>query len=136
MQNRSEQSPGASNITGASGGWYAPTLRYHNEMFWVINADVDAPTTGTGVFTAKDPYDNNSWSNLTVIYVGGYDPDLFFNSDGTIYSEAAITILGDPFKTDIEQFTIDWPSGNTTVLVTSLQKVRTYTTRTATTGCH
>ncbi|KAK5693886.1 hypothetical protein LTR17_024935 [Elasticomyces elasticus] len=114
VQNRPEQFPGAGNITRASGGWYAPTLRYHNSTFWVINADVDAPTTGTGIFTSKNPYDNNAWSDLTVVEVGGYDPDLFFDQDETIYSQAAVTILGDPFTTDIEQFNIDWPSGNST----------------------
>ena len=114
VQNRPEQFPGAGNITRNSGGWYAPTLRYHNSTFYVINADVDSPTPGTGIFTAKNPYDNLSWGNLTLVDVGGYDPDLFFDTDGKIYSQAAITILGDPFTTDIEQFNIDLPSGNVT----------------------
>lgn len=115
VQNRPEQFLPAGNISRNSGGWYAPTLRYHNETFYVINVDVDAsgPVTG-GIFTTTDPYDDSAWSDLLPVEVGGYDPDIFFDTDGTVYSQAAITISGDPFTTEIQQFTIDLPSGNTT----------------------
>ncbi|KAK4561534.1 hypothetical protein LTR86_004852 [Recurvomyces mirabilis] len=114
VQSRPSQFPGAGNITRAGGGWYAPTIRYHQGTFYVINVDVDAATGGSGIFTTKNPYDNDAWSDLLEVEIGGYDPDLFFDKSGTIYSQAAITILGDPFTTDIEQFTIDLPSGNST----------------------
>jgi beta-xylosidase len=114
VQNRPEQSPTAGNITRSSGGWYAPTLRFHNGTFYVINVDVDAAAPSSGIFTTTDPYDNAAWSDVIPVDVGGYDPDIFFDQDGTIYSQAAITINSDPFTTEIQQFTIDLPSGNTT----------------------
>lgn len=114
VQNRPSQFPGAGNITRAGGGWYAPTLRYHNGLFYVINVDVDAPSGGSGIFTTKNPYDTDGWSNLLPVEIDGYDPDLFWDKNGTIYSQNAVTILGDPFTTDIEQFTISLPSGDTT----------------------
>jgi beta-xylosidase len=114
VQNRESQSPTAGNLTRSSGGWYAPTLRYHEGTFYVVNVDVDAPAPSSGLFTTTDIYDNDAWSDLLPIDFGGYDPDIFFDNDGTIYSQMAVTILGDPFTTDIEQFTIDLPSGDTT----------------------
>jgi len=114
VQNRPEQSLSAGNISRNSGGWYAPTLRFHEGTFYVINVDVDATEPSSGIFTTTDPYDNAAWSDLLPVEVGGYDPDIFFDKDGTIYSQAAITVLSDPFTTEIQQFTIDLPSGDTT----------------------
>lgn len=114
VQDRPEQSPTAGNITRNSGGWYAPTLRYHDGTFYVINVDVDAPSPSSGIFTTKDPYVDFAWSDLLPVDVPGYDPDLFFDEDGTIYSQFAYTVSDDPFTTEIQQFTIDLPSGNTT----------------------
>jgi beta-xylosidase len=115
VQNRPEQFLGAGNITRNDGGWYAPTLRFHQGTFYVINVDVNAAEgTGSGIFTTENPYDNDAWSNLLEVDIGGYDPDLFFDADGTVYSQAAITIISDPFTTDIQQFTIDLATGETT----------------------
>jgi beta-xylosidase len=109
VQNRPSQYPPAGNISRSSAGWYAPSLRYQKGTFYVINADVDAPDSG--IFTTTNIYDRNSWSDLLPVNVGGYDPDIFFDTDGTIYSQTAITISGDPFTTEIQQFTISLPSG-------------------------
>lgn len=113
VQNRPSQFPGAGNITRGSGGWYAPTLRYHEGTFYVINVDVDAPSSGTGIFTTTNPYDNDAWSNLLEVKIPGYDPDIFWDTNGTIFSQCAHTVLGNPFTTDIERFTIELPSGET-----------------------
>jgi beta-xylosidase len=114
VQNRPEQSPTAGNISRNSGGWYAPTLRYHKGTFYVINVDVDAQAPGSGIFTSVNPYDNSAWSDLMEVDIPGYDPDIFFDSDGTVYSQCAVTINSDPFTTEIQQFTIDLKTGKTT----------------------
>lgn len=114
VQSRPSQFPDAGNITSASGGWYAPTLPYHKSTFYVINADVDVPTTGAGIFTTKNPYDKDTWSDLTVVEVDGFDPNLVYDTDRTLYSEATITVNSDPFTTETRQFTIELPSGNST----------------------
>ncbi|MFJ4166923.1 glycoside hydrolase family 43 protein [Microbacterium sp. NPDC089698] len=64
----------------ASGGIYAPTLRYHDEMFWMICTNV---TNGPGqlIVTARDPA--GPWSAPThVPEAHGIDPDLCWDESG------------------------------------------------------
>lgn len=66
----------------ASGGIYAPTLRYHAGTFYMITTN----TTGGGNFlvSAKNPA--GPWSEpVWLREVGGIDPSLFFDDDGTAY---------------------------------------------------
>lgn len=66
-----------------SGGIYAPTIRYHEGMFYIVTTNV----TGGGNFyvTAQNP--EGPWSDP--YYLGddaaGIDPSLFFDDDGTCY---------------------------------------------------
>ncbi|MFC4776260.1 glycoside hydrolase family 43 protein [Paenibacillus sp. GCM10023252] len=62
-------------------GIFAPTLRYHNGLFYMITTDV----RGQGHFyvTAKEPADQ--WSDPVFIEGDGFDPDLFFDDDGKVY---------------------------------------------------
>ncbi|TIA47134.1 xylosidase : arabinofuranosidase [Aureobasidium pullulans] len=108
---RPEQLPAFGNITGQQQGWYAPTLRYHNKRFWIINSCVGA---ATGYWSTSDPYNNDAWTNVTPTEIPGYDPDLFWDTDGTVYSAFAKTVQNDPFTTEIHQVNISMPSGNTT----------------------
>ncbi|MFH6997448.1 glycoside hydrolase family 43 protein [Flavobacterium sp. FlaQc-57] len=65
-----------------SGGMYAPTLRYHNGIFYVICTNVSG--VGNFIVTAKNPV--GPWSNPIVIPgVDGIDPDIFFDDDGKVY---------------------------------------------------
>ncbi|KAG9567341.1 glycoside hydrolase family 43 protein, partial [Aureobasidium melanogenum] len=109
--NRPEQLPAFGNITGQQDGWYAPTLRYHNNRFWIIDSCVGSDT---GYLSTSDPYNNTAWTNVTPTNIPGYDPDLFWDTDGTLYSAFAKTVLSDPFTTEIHQVNISMPSGNTT----------------------
>jgi xylan 1,4-beta-xylosidase len=64
----------------ASGGIYAPTLRFHDGTFYMVTTNM----SGRGNFyvTAKDPA--GPWSEP--IYLDtGMDPSLFFDDDGTVY---------------------------------------------------
>lgn len=65
-----------------SEGMFAPTIRYHNETFYVICTNISAG--GNFIVTAKNPA--GPWSDPTWIpNINGIDPDLFFDEDGKVY---------------------------------------------------
>lgn len=65
----------------ASGGVFAPTLRYHAGTFYMVTTNV----WGAGNFyvTATDPA--GPWSEPHPLDREGIDPSLFFDDDGTVY---------------------------------------------------
>jgi len=65
----------------ASGGIYAPTLRYHNGTFYLITTLVDKG--GNFFVTATNPA--GPWSEPVWVDQSGIDPSLFFDEDGTAY---------------------------------------------------
>lgn len=78
---RPEQAGVADVPTG--GGVWAPTIRYRDGVFHVIVTIAMSPR-GCVVFTATDPA--GPWSDGTTIEgVGGIDPDLAWDDDGTAY---------------------------------------------------
>jgi alpha-N-arabinofuranosidase len=66
----------------ASGGLYAPTIRYHNGLFYVINTLVDGlDQKGNFIVTAKNP--RGPWSEpFWLEDAPGIDPSLLFDEDG------------------------------------------------------
>jgi xylan 1,4-beta-xylosidase len=65
-----------------SGGVYAPTIRYHNGTFYVINTLVGKK--GNFVVTATNPA--GPWSDpYWIDNAPGIDPSLFFDDDGRAY---------------------------------------------------
>ena len=67
---------------GLSRGVFAPTIEYHDGTFYVANTCVDCG--GNFIVTAKDPA--GPWSDpIWLPEVGGIDPSLFFDKDGTVY---------------------------------------------------
>lgn len=65
-----------------STGIFAPTIRYHEGMFYVITTNVT--THENFICTAEDPA--GRWSLPHVIKeAGGIDPSLFFDEDGSCY---------------------------------------------------
>jgi xylan 1,4-beta-xylosidase len=65
----------------ASGGIYAPTMRYHDGTFYMVTTLVD--TGGNFFVTATNPA--GPWSEPVWIDHAGIDPSLFFDDDGTVY---------------------------------------------------
>jgi xylan 1,4-beta-xylosidase len=65
-----------------SGGLYAPTIRFSQGVFYVINTLVDGKTrSGNFIVTATDPagpWSEPYWLESTP----GFDPSLFFDDDG------------------------------------------------------
>jgi len=65
------------------GGVWAPTIRFHDGIFYVIVTVAMSPR-GCVVFTATDPA--GPWSDgITIEGIGGIDPDLAWDDDGTAY---------------------------------------------------
>lgn len=66
-------------------GIYAPTLRYHNGIFYVITTNISYGGEDDGNFLiwTKDPY--GEWSDPIWLDLPGIDPSLFFDEDGKVY---------------------------------------------------
>ena len=65
------------------GGVWAPTIRHRDGVFYVIVTIAMSPR-GCVVFTATDPA--GPWSDgITIDGIGGIDPDLAWDDDGTAY---------------------------------------------------
>jgi xylan 1,4-beta-xylosidase len=65
-----------------SRGIYAPTIRYHDGVFYLITTLVDI--RGNFIVTATDPA--GPWSEPILLpEIGGIDPDIFFDDDGRAY---------------------------------------------------
>ncbi|MBQ7714475.1 MAG: glycoside hydrolase family 43 protein [Clostridia bacterium] len=92
-----------------SGGLFAPTLRLHDGLFYLIVTNMSAMQTY--LVTAKDPA--GEWSKPIILPVA-FDPDLFWDDDGTLYVSGCM--FGDPspgaprigfYKVDTERWTYD-----------------------------
>lgn len=65
-----------------SRGVFAPTIRFHNGVFYVIGTAVDAG--GNFLSTAAQP--QGPWSDpIWLPQIEGIDPSLFFDDDGKVY---------------------------------------------------
>jgi xylan 1,4-beta-xylosidase len=75
--------PSQLNLDGVrcSGGLYAPTIRHHNGVFYVINTLIDGKEThGNFIVTATDI--NGPWSEpLWLPEARGIDPSLYFDDE-------------------------------------------------------
>ncbi len=67
---------------GVSRGIFAPAIRYHKGLFYVVSTLVDIG--GNFVVTAKDPA--GPWTNpIWIPQIDGIDPSLFFDDNGKTY---------------------------------------------------
>ncbi|KJF45304.1 glycoside hydrolase family 43 protein [Draconibacterium sediminis] len=83
---------------GDSRGVYAPTIRYHEGVFYIINTCVQCK--GNFYITATNPA--GPWSDPVWLGSRGIDPDLFWDDDGTCYYTGHANITG----------VNDWPDKN------------------------
>ncbi|MBC7290645.1 MAG: family 43 glycosylhydrolase [Actinotalea sp.] len=77
--------PGMLDYSGiaSSGGLYAPTLRHHDGLFWLVCTLVDQDDAGRGgnfLVTAEDPA--GPWSDPVWLDADGIDPSILFDDDG------------------------------------------------------
>lgn len=76
-----------------SRGIYAPTIRHHNGVFYMITTLVDV--RGNFLVTAKNPA--GPWSEPVLLpEIGGIDPDIFFDDDGKAYISHNDAPVGEP----------------------------------------
>ena len=66
---------------GVSRSIFAPTIRYHNGLYYVTCTMIDGK--GNFVVTASDPA--GPWSQPYWLPIDGIDPSLFFDDDGQTY---------------------------------------------------
>ncbi len=67
---------------GLSRGVFAPTIEFHEGVFYIANTCVDCG--GNFIITATDPA--GPWSDpVWMPEVGGIDPSVFFDTDGKMY---------------------------------------------------
>ncbi len=64
-------------------GIYAPTLRHHDDRFWMITTNVGSNGATTFFVTSEDPA--GPWSDPVRIDVAGIDPDLCWDDDGNCW---------------------------------------------------
>lgn len=64
-----------------SRGIYAPTIRCHNGRFYMVTTNVS--DGGNFYVWTDDPY--GEWSEPIWVDQTGIDPDLYFDTDGTVY---------------------------------------------------
>lgn len=65
-----------------NGGIWAPTIRYHDGLFYMVTT-LKTEAGGNFFVTAKDPA--GPWSEPVMLDQGGIDPSLFFDDDGKVY---------------------------------------------------
>ncbi len=88
------------------GGIHAPSIRYHNGLFYIIVTNVYSPKDPNKeaemvnfVITADDPA--GPWSDPHVIeHAPGIDPDIFFDDDGSVWFVGTHDV-GNPNKNGI-----------------------------------
>lgn len=93
---------------GASRGIFAPTIRHHGDMFYMITTNVS--DRGNFIVSAKDaagPWSEPVW----VAGQGGIDPSLFFDDDGKVYLTSTGGAPGAPSEGGIWQSPIDVATG-------------------------
>lgn len=66
---------------GTSRGLFAPTIRHHNGVFYIVCTHIDK--IGNFVITALDPA--GPWSDPVILGAPGIDPTLFFDDDGSVW---------------------------------------------------
>lgn len=72
---------GKQNYTGI----YAPTIRYHEGIFYMVTTNAANGEEGTGNFYVwtRDPA--GEWSDPVFLDAPGIDPSFFFDDDGRVY---------------------------------------------------
>jgi xylan 1,4-beta-xylosidase len=92
---------------GVSGGIFAPSIRYHAGVFYMITTNV----TGGGNFyvTTRDPY--GPWSDPISVDQTGIDPSLLFDNGHVYLTSTGMMENSEPKGQGILQSEIDITSG-------------------------
>lgn len=98
----------------ATGGLYAPTLRHHEGIFYLVCTNITRDATKAGkersqnfIITCKDIW-AGEWSDPVTFDFAGIDPSIFWDDDGKVYIQGS---RGPGPKTKINQFEIELATG-------------------------
>jgi beta-xylosidase len=95
----------------AVGGLYAPTIRHHKGIFYIICTNVFDGQFENFLITCNNIWANN-WSNPIHFDFHGIDPSLFFDDDGRAYVQGSYVIdYSKQPSCVIKQFEIDIETG-------------------------
>ncbi|KAI0888296.1 glycoside hydrolase family 43 protein [Annulohypoxylon maeteangense] len=90
--NRREQLPRLAETNRSTSGIWAPTLRFHDETFWLVTTLVDddratddASRWDNIIFQSNNPFDPPSWSEAIHFDLEGYDTSPVWDSNGKTY---------------------------------------------------
>lgn len=102
------------NVLLASGGLYAPTIRYNEGTFYIVCTNVlhGGPTaaqdkTENFIISTKDIWSNN-WTDPVYFKFSGIDPSILFDDDGRVYIHGS---RGPGPGTKINLFQVDIKTG-------------------------
>ncbi|KAE8376020.1 glycosyl hydrolase [Aspergillus bertholletiae] len=109
------------------GGVWATTLRYHGGVYYIIAASFeryrpqeDDRVWPRGFYVKTDNiWDSNSWSDPVFFDQVGFDQDLFWDDDGTVYLSSTYRKLNRTPNANLKDFaihiaTVDLASGAST----------------------
>lgn len=93
---KTEQLPALSLTNKSTSGIWAPTIRFHNGVFYVFTTlvfdDQDIHNSSRWdnlIFTSEDPFHSSSWSNPVHFNFTGYDTSPYWDTDGTVFVSGA-----------------------------------------------
>lgn len=111
---RPSQFSSRAGIAGASGGIYAPTLRHHDGLFWLITTDIHR--VGDGHLIVHAERIEGPWSE-PVFTAGllGIDPDLVWDENGACHLTWSDVVNGGIALARIDPFTGEVLSAATTL---------------------
>lgn len=89
---RPDQLPGITGVNAKTGGIWAPTIRFHDDTFYITTtlvydsrASNDSSRWDNVIFTSNNPYGPDSWTVPTHFKFDGYDTSPFWDDDSTAY---------------------------------------------------
>ncbi|KAF8321561.1 arabinofuranosidase [Clavulina sp. PMI_390] len=89
---RDFQLPGLATTNGSTSGIWAPTIRYHDDTFFLVTTLVydnrtanDTSRWFNTIFNTVNPYDSSLWSDAVYFEFEGYDTSPFWDEQGNAY---------------------------------------------------
>lgn len=105
------EKPNEDGVMLVTGGLYAPTIRYHEGVFYVVCTNIlhDGPkdTSENFIVSTRDIW-SGEWSDVVYFDFKGIDPSLLFDDDRKVYVQGS---RGPGPMTKIANFQIDLETG-------------------------
>ena len=101
-----------------SGGIFAPTIRYHSGVFYMVTTNI---TDGGNFFVhTRDPF--GAWSDPIWLDQSGIDPSLYFDDDGRVYLTSN-WFAGFPLPDEIDPAIASWGIQQSQIEITTGERL-------------